>query len=98
VTSGVLIREARLRAGLTQADLATRVGRDRSHVARWERGAVSPSFETLQEVLRACGWELSTALQRYEAVSMRAIDELLALTPAERLARMIARAEQADRA
>jgi transcriptional regulator with XRE-family HTH domain len=51
--SAALIREARLRAGLTQAELAERTGRDRSVVARWEQGVVAPSVETLTELIRA---------------------------------------------
>ena len=42
--SADLIREARLRAGITQAELGRRIGRSQSQVARWERGAVTPSF------------------------------------------------------
>ena len=45
--SAILIREARLRAGLTQQELADRSGRERSVIARWEQGAVAPSLETL---------------------------------------------------
>ena len=47
--SADLIREARLRAGLTQHELAERSGRDRSVIARWEQGTVAPSIETLVE-------------------------------------------------
>jgi Helix-turn-helix len=39
--SADLIREARLRAGLTQYELAERCGRDRSVIARWEQGTVA---------------------------------------------------------
>jgi transcriptional regulator with XRE-family HTH domain len=86
-----LIREARLRAGLTQDELGERVGRNRSHIARWERDAVAPSFETLQEVLRACGWELSTTLQPYDPAELDSIKPLRRLTPSERLTRMLGR-------
>ncbi|MGH3110436.1 MAG: helix-turn-helix transcriptional regulator, partial [Gaiellaceae bacterium] len=51
--SADLIREARLRAGLTQHTLAERTGRERSVIARWEQGAVAPSIETLLELVRA---------------------------------------------
>ena len=50
--SADLIREARLRAGLTQYELAERSGRDRSVIARWEQGGVAPSVETLVELVR----------------------------------------------
>src|SRR5436190_1147326 len=60
--SADLIREARLRAGLTQYELAERSGRDRSVIARWEQGSVAPSIETLVELLRACGFDLPPGL------------------------------------
>jgi transcriptional regulator with XRE-family HTH domain len=47
VISGDLIREARLRAGLTQRELATRAKTSQPAVARWESGDVVPSFERL---------------------------------------------------
>src|ERR671933_309635 len=53
--SGALLREARRRAGLSQAALGRRVGRPQTQIARWERGAVLPSLETLREIVRACG-------------------------------------------
>jgi transcriptional regulator with XRE-family HTH domain len=57
-----LIREARLRAGLTQQELADHSGRERSVIARWEQGAVSPSFDNLLAVIEACGFELPLEL------------------------------------
>ncbi|MBA2474983.1 MAG: helix-turn-helix transcriptional regulator, partial [Actinobacteria bacterium] len=60
--SGWLIREARLRAGLTQTELAERTGRDRAVIARWEQEAVAPSMETLVEIVRACGFDLPLVL------------------------------------
>ena len=62
--SADLIREARLRAGLTQYELAERSGRDRSVIARWEQGGVAPSVETLVELVRACGFDLPLELVR----------------------------------
>jgi transcriptional regulator with XRE-family HTH domain len=62
VTSADLIREARLRAGLSQQELAERSGRDRSVIARWEQGAVAPSLESVLDVVRACGFDLPLEL------------------------------------
>jgi transcriptional regulator with XRE-family HTH domain len=62
VRSADLIREARLRAGLTQYELAERAGRERSVIARWEQGSVAPSLETLLELVRACGFDLPLEL------------------------------------
>jgi transcriptional regulator with XRE-family HTH domain len=64
--SGEIIREARLRAGLTQYELAERSGRKRGVIARWEHGTVAPSVETLIELVRACGFDLPLELVPYE--------------------------------
>ena len=57
-----MIREARLKAGLTQAELGERIGRDRAQVARWEIGGQQPSFENLQAVVQACGFVLKVEI------------------------------------
>ena len=64
-TSGSLIREARLRAGLSQAELGEVTGKDRAQIARWERDAVQPSFETLRQLVRACGYACTITLTPY---------------------------------
>ncbi len=57
-----MIREARLKADLTQAELAERIGRDRAQIARWEIGGQQPSFENLQAVVQACGFVLKVEI------------------------------------
>jgi transcriptional regulator with XRE-family HTH domain len=89
VISGALLREARRRAGLSQVELGLRVGRHQSQIARWERGAVEPSLETLRRLVDACDLELTIGLgNRDDSYSAEAA-ERLRLTPAERLARAI---------
>jgi transcriptional regulator with XRE-family HTH domain len=44
---GVRLREARLGAGLTQAQLAERIGREHRTIHRWEYAARIPSLEDL---------------------------------------------------
>ena len=44
---GLALREQRLKAGLTQADLAERINMDEISVRRWELGLRLPSIETL---------------------------------------------------
>jgi len=86
VTSGQLLREARLRAGLTQAELEERSGKDRASIARWERDDVSPAFETLRDLLRACEFDL--ALVPFVRPNEDAeLEEQLRLTPMERVGR-----------
>ena len=83
--SGDLLREARKRVGLTQAQLGQRVGRPQSSIARWERGDVKPSLETLRELIRACGLELTFAIANYDDSYIPLIQDALRLTPQERL-------------
>jgi transcriptional regulator with XRE-family HTH domain len=66
VTGAQIIREARLKAGLTQTELAERLGRDRAQVARWETGGQQPSFENLRAVVEACGFELRLEIAERE--------------------------------
>jgi transcriptional regulator with XRE-family HTH domain len=91
--SADLLKEARLRAGLTQAELARRVQRSQSQIARWERGDVKPSLETLRALIRACGLELGFQLANYDDSYVYDINDYLALTPAERLEHAVRRAE-----
>lgn len=91
MTSGTLIREARLRAGLSQVELSERSGKDRAQIARWERDVVQPSFETLRELVRACGFELDLSLipQQTDAEAEATLRESLDQTPQERLQAML---------
>ena len=57
-----IIREARLKAGLTQSELAARLGRERAQVARWETGGQEPSFANLAAAVEACGFALEVAI------------------------------------
>lgn len=91
MTSGMLIREARLRAGLSQVELSERSGNDRAQIARWERDIVQPSFETLLELLRASGFDLETTLVPYEAdkQSDARLQKTLQRSPQDRLGAML---------
>jgi transcriptional regulator with XRE-family HTH domain len=83
--SAQLIREARLRAGLTQAELAHRIGTTQSSVARWEAGRTRPSIETLTEIVSACGLEVRIWLVPADPDEASLIERNLALSPEERL-------------
>jgi transcriptional regulator with XRE-family HTH domain len=80
-----LLREARKRAGLTQAELARRTDRPQQSIARWEAGKVEPSLETLDELVRACGWDLVTDLARADPEYEAEIRRQLGLSPPARL-------------
>lgn len=54
---------ARVRAGLTQAELAERMGTSQSAVARLEGGRARPSVATLEKLAKATGSKLRIALE-----------------------------------
>jgi len=89
--SALLLREARLRAGLTQLELATRAGTRQSAVARYERGEVTPSFEQLRRLVRACGLELSVSLGAFDDSYEYEMRRLLELASAARVEEALAR-------
>ena len=88
--SGDLLREARLRAGLTQQELARRAGTSQPAIARWESGAVQPSFERLRELIRACGLELTYGLAAYDDSYDYFIKQRLLLQPEGRVRQALA--------
>ena len=92
--SASLIREARLRAGLTQSELAERTGRDRSVIARWEQAVVAPSVETLLELVRACGFDLPLELLPYDESRQDRLNKNLLLSPERRVRRLLTAVEQ----
>ena len=57
-----LVVEARKRAGLSQAQLAQRLGVGRSTVSGWETGRVQPTFDSVTRVMEACGLDLEVHL------------------------------------
>lgn len=54
-----LLRSARRRAGLTQAELARRAGTSRTTVSAYEAGRKSPSTATMERLLQAAGARLA---------------------------------------
>jgi transcriptional regulator with XRE-family HTH domain len=87
--SGTLIQQARRRAGLTQAELAGKVGTTQSAVARWERGASHPTVERLQSLVEACGLELQVGLAQRSGEELAVLRRNLALTVDERVQRVV---------
>lgn len=85
MTSGTIIGNARKRAGLTQAQLAERLGKSQSEIGRWERGEVQPSFETLQRIVAACGLELVAQTYNADDSYDAHIEDMLRLTPRDRV-------------
>ena len=94
--SADLIREARLRGGLSQYQLADLTGRDRTVIARWEHGHVAPSLETLLELLHVCGFDLPVELVPYDRADQRLHKNAL-LSPERRAQRLLRAQNKAKR-
>lgn len=63
-TAGEILREARSRAGLTQAELAERAGLRQSVISVYESGRRQPSLPTLAAMVDATGFSLDLRLKR----------------------------------
>lgn len=48
------IKEARKKAGLTQAKLAQKMGCTQKDISRWENGGRKPKYETLCKIASVC--------------------------------------------
>jgi transcriptional regulator with XRE-family HTH domain len=93
---GKLLADARRRAGLTQADLATRLAISQAAVAQLERADSNPRLATLDRALRAAGFELVVTTRRRQAVvDDSLIRQQLELQPIERIRGLEAMYEQA---
>jgi transcriptional regulator with XRE-family HTH domain len=82
-----LVREARKRAGLTQAELAQRAGTTQSAIARIESGDTAPSFDSVLRLIRLCDLDLDIMLvPRDESDWIQAL-RLMQLSAEQRLQR-----------
>lgn len=86
---GHLIREARRRASLTQAELAERISTAQPNVARWESADMSPSVDMLTRVVQACGLDLLVRLVPREAGEWTRVEEAEETSLDERLDKLV---------
>jgi ribosome-binding protein aMBF1 (putative translation factor) len=56
--------DARTQAGISQTELARRIGKTQSVIARLESGEHSPKLETIADAARAMGYRLDVQLKR----------------------------------
>jgi predicted nucleotidyltransferase/DNA-binding XRE family transcriptional regulator len=63
-TSADLLRDARRRAGLTQAELAEEAGTTQSVISAYESGHRQPALATLAALVDATGFELDVRVRR----------------------------------
>jgi transcriptional regulator with XRE-family HTH domain len=88
ISTGSLIRDARLADGLTQAALARRLGITQPAIARLEAAGDEVTVATLQRALNAMGRALVLqAVQRPSSIDETLLHGTLALTPDRRLRR-----------
>ncbi len=88
-----LVREARRAAGLTQAELAARLGLSQSAIAKLERADSNPTVETLDRTLRATGHRLQLIAPAWTSgpgepgpsIDESLVRQDLERTPAERI-------------
>ena len=81
-----LMRELRIDAGLSQRALAGRAGTSQPAVARYERGLTTPSWETLERLVAACGRRLNVSAELApDPHDVELAESLLERTPEERL-------------
>jgi transcriptional regulator with XRE-family HTH domain len=82
--AAAMLRMARRRAQLSQRELARRAGVPQATISRIENRVVSPTLDTFDPLIRACGMQLSIVDQRGVDVDRSQIRERLAMTPSER--------------
>jgi transcriptional regulator with XRE-family HTH domain len=93
-TPGELLREARARHGVSQKQLAMRASTTQSAISRIERDRVSPSVETLRELLYLLGEDLVLgAAHRDSGIDATLNAQSMKLPPAERVRRGLAFAD-----
>ncbi|MBZ0134990.1 MAG: helix-turn-helix domain-containing protein [Planctomycetes bacterium] len=63
---GVELKRARLKAGLTQEELAFKANVHRTYVSMLERGKGSPTLDTLMNLCSAMGIKASDLVRRLE--------------------------------
>ena len=71
---GLLVRELRQRAGLSQTQLADRMGSTQPTVSRWERGLCCPSLWEMRMLGRALGVALPSLCEDADRI-VRIIDK-----------------------
>lgn len=86
MTPSELLRTTRRQAGISQAELARRVGSTQAAVARLERRGANPTVDTLDRLLRAMDRKLDLKAPKHRSsVDETLIASNLRRTPGERL-------------
>ena len=92
------LRKLRRTVGLTQQELAARLGTSQSAVSTWEREGDTPRVDTLARILKACDFEADIVLRHRDDVDQSQLAMHLAMTPTQRAAHHRSGAHAVDRA
>lgn len=60
--TGKIIEDARKKANITQAELARRIGSNRSYISRVENGQTDPRSSTLYRIMNALGCQIEFSM------------------------------------
>lgn len=94
-SSGELLREVRTAYGISQADLAVRANTTQSAISRIEAGKVSPSFDTLRELMRMLSADLVVDVEaRDTGVDLTLNERNFEFAPAVRIERGLGWADE----
>jgi transcriptional regulator with XRE-family HTH domain len=85
MAAAALLKQARISAGLTQAELARRIGIRQPEIARLESPASNPTVATLERAVAATGHSLTLGIEPDFGIDESLIAASLAVSPAERL-------------
>ncbi len=83
-----LIRRSRALAGMSQSEVAAGAGTSQPAISKYESGVHSPTLETLERILNACGFTLRVRLGMRDVTDDDAhqIEENLRRSPDSRIA------------
>ena len=84
-----IVKMVRLRAGLTQAEVASRCGTTQSAIARIERGGSEPSITRVESIARACGFDVNFSITAIDTNEEETFRRNLLLSPEQRMQRVV---------
>jgi transcriptional regulator with XRE-family HTH domain len=85
IAPGTLIKNARHKAGLSQAELARRLGTTQSAMARLESPGSNPRVDTLDRAVAATGQRITVSVEPDFGLDESLIASALRMEPADRL-------------
>ena len=80
VAAGI-VRLARIKAGITQTELARRAGITQQAISEYETGRTEPTLPTLLKLVGAAGYELRMQLEPADGHDLSIEEYLAALSP-----------------